>query len=227
MPCQLGPLRTAMAGRQRVWGSFVPLLSWKHFPNTVSLLWISEKRWAVRLKPSTTPGFFSDFWMQLIITEMKLISQARGKVLGDTLLTCSSHPREQQGGNRGLWDVHGCQKCQQVLSATALLLHGAGLHCQLDLETTKEFWLQQLLQIHVWWSGLPRMFYSSTSLLVTTLQWVWMLPKINTLQEGHPNPGLGGIALRWQLWHWIWPLNNVFSSSSCWEMKPKHFTSVF
>lgn len=45
--------------------------------------------------------------MQLIITEMNIISQARDKALGNTFLTCSSHPREQQVGNRELW---GCSQ---------------------------------------------------------------------------------------------------------------------
>lgn len=127
---------------------------------------------------------------------MKIISQARGKALGDTFLTCSSHPREQKVGTEISGHVHSWQRCHQVLSATALLLNGAGLHCELDLETTKEFWLQQLLMIHVWWSGLHRTFYSSTSLMDMTLEWVWRLPKVEMLQERHPNPSLEGIALR-------------------------------
>lgn len=102
MPCQLGPLMTDMAAAR---GFEAALWPWKHFPNTVSQLWISAKRWDICSRKAAihTPAFVSDFWMQLITTEKNIISQARGKALGDTSLTCSSHPREQQGGSRDLW----------------------------------------------------------------------------------------------------------------------------
>lgn len=154
---------------------------------------------------------------------MNIIRQARDKALRDTFLTCSSHPREQQVGDRDLW---GCSQLAEM---------PAGPQC--CCFTTQQSWAalpawfwnyQGILALAalddpslvVW---ITQGFLFHHILLDMTMEWVCMLPKVHMLQERQPNPCLGGIAL----WHWIWPLNNIFSSCSRWEMKSKHFTSVF
>lgn len=59
MPCQLGPLMTDMVAAR---GFEAALWPWKHFPNTVSQLWISAKRWDVCLKESSHTHTCFCFW---------------------------------------------------------------------------------------------------------------------------------------------------------------------
>lgn len=51
---------------------------------------------------SHIPGFVPDLWMEPILIEMRAVSQADGEALGDLFLIRTSHPREQQAGDREL-----------------------------------------------------------------------------------------------------------------------------
>lgn len=152
-------------------------------------------------------------------------SQKQGS--GRHLPDCSSHPREQRDGNRDLWG------CSQLAETSA----GPECHC---------------IATQWSWTALPAWLWNYQGILAPAalddphlIVWItqdFLLQHIfagrgsgmglHAAQGGHaarkaPNPTWGGMALRWQLWHWIWPLNNIFSSCSWWEMKSKHFTSVF
>lgn len=171
---------------------FVHPLLWKHFPNSIRLLWTFVKGWPVWIKENKQPHPHFNFWSlngscQYRDEDSQL---GRRQSLGGTSSQQMAHTQGAAiWGHRALGQFTASRDANGS-STTAFLLSGAGLHRQLHLGVTR---FQQDLLIHGWWSGLPSAFSSSTALLLVK---DCVRHVLDMLQERHQKLGLGAMALR-------------------------------
>lgn len=185
MSCQLGPLMTDMAGSQRVWGSFVTLLSWKHFPNSISLLWIAAKKAAVWLKKSSHLHPWLCFWFLDAADHHRDEYHQPGKRQGSGrhLPDCSSHSREQQDGNRDL----GMFTAGRDVSWSSVILHyySMELDCIASLILTLP---RSFCSSSSWWSTTSGSLDYPGLFIPAHLCWTWLWNGSACCKKGTQTP---------------------------------------
>lgn len=205
---------------------FVHLLLWKHFPNSIRLLWTFVKGWPVWIKENKQPHPHFNFWSLNGACQYRDEgSWAGGKALGAPLPNRWLTPREQQAGDTELWV--SLQLAEMPMSPLPLRSYWVELGCIGNL----------ILELpgfsRTCWSMAGGLDYPVPFLPAQLCCWSRIVLDLHFAQVGHAAreapkawPSSNGSEMTVVSLN-LSPELFIFYICSCWEMKSKHLTSVF